>query len=312
MTRWNGPIVVGFDDSPAARLAVAWAAEESRVRNLPLRIVHSYLADEDSSAIRYGVNSPAGGTDATTRLFEDLRQRAERLVEQGVEAAKHTWQDATVHTVLSDQPPGALLRHESQSASMVVMGTRGHKAFTDAILGSVSLDVATHVHVPIVVINNALGMYGGAAPVVVGVDVGDESQAAIGWAFDFASRHGCPLHAVHAWDVLTSDPSVLMVPPVLREVSAVAEGELRISAEALAGWQDEYPDVVVTQQIVRGDSPTVLREAAAHARILVLGTRGHGRLARLLQGSTSRAILHQSPVPVAVIHGPGKDQRSTD
>jgi nucleotide-binding universal stress UspA family protein len=34
-------IIVGVDDSPAAKVAVDWAAREAELRNLPLTLVHA-------------------------------------------------------------------------------------------------------------------------------------------------------------------------------------------------------------------------------------------------------------------------------
>jgi nucleotide-binding universal stress UspA family protein len=34
------PIVVGYDGSPPACRALAWALEEARLRKLPVRLVH--------------------------------------------------------------------------------------------------------------------------------------------------------------------------------------------------------------------------------------------------------------------------------
>ncbi|HWT49653.1 MAG TPA: universal stress protein, partial [Mycobacterium sp.] len=43
MSPRNAPlgIVVGIDDSPAARVAVQWAARDAELRNVPLTLVHA-------------------------------------------------------------------------------------------------------------------------------------------------------------------------------------------------------------------------------------------------------------------------------
>jgi nucleotide-binding universal stress UspA family protein len=43
MSLRNAPwgLVIGIDDSPAARLAVQWAAREAELRQIPLTLVHA-------------------------------------------------------------------------------------------------------------------------------------------------------------------------------------------------------------------------------------------------------------------------------
>jgi nucleotide-binding universal stress UspA family protein len=38
-------IVVGVDDSPAAKVAVDWAARDAELRNIPLTLVHAISPD---------------------------------------------------------------------------------------------------------------------------------------------------------------------------------------------------------------------------------------------------------------------------
>ncbi|MYS44191.1 universal stress protein, partial [Streptomyces sp. SID5998] len=74
----------------------------------------------------------------------------------------------------------------------------------------------------------------------------------------------------------------------------------RLLAEALAGRQEQYPQVPVDHVLVKGDAREALIEASGRAGLLVLGARGHGGFAGLLLGSVSQAVLHHATCPVTV------------
>jgi nucleotide-binding universal stress UspA family protein len=77
-------------------------------------------------------------------------------------------------------------------------------------------------------------------------------------------------------------------------------------ARALIGFRELYPDVVVTDEILRGDPRYVLTNISRGAALLVLGTRGRGRLASSLFGSVSRHLIRHSGCPVVVAR-PNRD-----
>jgi nucleotide-binding universal stress UspA family protein len=82
---------------------------------------------------------------------------------------------------------------------------------------------------------------------------------------------------------------------------AVHEDERRLLAERLAGWQHEFPDVKVAQLVTKDRPVRSLLDAAQTAQLLVVGSRGRGGFTGMLLGSTSQALLHHCPCPVAVV-----------
>jgi nucleotide-binding universal stress UspA family protein len=48
--------------------------------------------------------------------------------------------------------PAQVLIDQSEEAGLLVVGSRGHGAFTGMMLGSVSLYCVTHAHCPVVVV----------------------------------------------------------------------------------------------------------------------------------------------------------------
>jgi nucleotide-binding universal stress UspA family protein len=129
-------------------------------------------------------------------------------------------------------------------------------------------------------------------------------MSAIEFAFAEASRRGIRLRALHAWthplpaglaELARSD-----VPP-----DAAARQQARLLAEALAGWQEQYPDVRVHAD-TRQDSPgRILTALSGQAELLVVGA--HHRIHRigLMLGVVNHAVLHHALCPVALVPDSG-------
>jgi nucleotide-binding universal stress UspA family protein len=141
----------------------------------------------------------------------------------------------------------------------------------------------------------------GARSIVVGIDGSPAAEAALAFAFDEASHHGWSLVALHAWDVPAYDLLIVPNGPVPVPLTDVADDEIRLAAEVLAGFRDDYPDVDVQEQLVRGPAVQSLVAASAAAAVVVVGTHGHGPAMGALLGSVSNGLLHKSKVPVVVV-----------
>lgn len=132
--------------------------------------------------------------------------------------------------------------------------------------------------------------------IVVGVDGSPDSLSALRWAADYAKATGLGVEIICAYDAAFPDPYSGTVLVQADEIERIAKESLQhiIDAAELDG--------IDVEAIARpGHAPVVLLEAAKEAPLLVVGSRGHGALASMLLGSTSRAILHHPPCPVVVV-----------
>src|SRR4051812_50028176 len=87
--------------------------------------------------------------------------------------------------------------------------------------------------------------------------------------------------------------------------SQQAELELRLRAAA-----DQVPDdLPLTTRLLDGDPPRELLRAAREGEhdLIVMGSRGRGRMTSALLGSVSNRVMHDSPVPVMIVHQPRGD-----
>ncbi len=286
--RFDGRVVVGYDGSDPSRVAVDWAAEEARLRGRGLTIVHALLPSVTSGSLGAGIGP---GPDIIGALESQAHEQVEALAAQ--------LQPLDVQTVVAIGGASGVLLEASETADVVVVGSRGHGGFASLILGSVAAQVAAHAFCPVVTIRQLPEP--GAKDIVVGIDASPGAEAAIAFAFDEASRRGWTVVAVHAWDVPSYDLLIVPDGPIPVALSDVADEEIRLSAEALAGLRDEYPDVDVHEHLVHGPPVQSILAASPNPAMIVVGTRGHGPAVGALIGSVSNGVLHKAKVPVTVV-----------
>jgi len=127
--------------------------------------------------------------------------------------------------------------------------------------------------------------------VVVGVDGSPESDAALRLAYEEArARHG-ELVVVPAWKFPPLGPT---------------GGDRRRAEQQLADAVEQFrveadPVVPIIEKLVGGDARYALSREASDAALLVVGTRGRGRVSGALLGSVSTFLLHHATCPVEVV-----------
>lgn len=284
------PVIAGVDGSPAGYRAAVWSAQEanSRGRQLVLLSVNTWP---------FFVEAPWGGSlnwDA-----EDGRSVCRDVLHQARLGAQKLVPGVDVRTEIVDGWPARTLVERSESASLVVVGRRGGGEFSSLLLGSTSAQTATYAACPVVVVPEALPAPTAGGPgVLVGVDIGDHGQGAIGFAFDEASRRRLPLTAVRAWTLLSEEPAIRNFAPNPEELESE---QRRLLSEALAGWCTKFPDVPVQHRLMRRHPGRALVEASQGASMLVVGARGAGGFAGLRLGSVGDAAIRHADCPVAVV-----------
>jgi nucleotide-binding universal stress UspA family protein len=280
-------IVVGLGRDPEATAELDWAATDAQARDARLRIVRAFhLAD----SVRPWT------ADVDTLLTVDLRRAAEHHLLNAVGYLHEHWPEVEVVSEVAHGVPAEVLVDRSAAAVLTVVGSRQLGPLGAAALGSVSTVVAAAAHGPVVVVGRPGAAAGAPAAVVVGVDGSEHQDEVLEFAFDYASRHGRPLHTVYCW---RPDP---LVTSQWRAPQPAPERATRWLAELTAGWQEKYPDVALQRGVVRDHPVAGLVAASASEDLLVVGSRsGHARIATLL-GSVSQGVLHHATCPVVVVH----------
>lgn len=287
-------IVVGFDGSDQARLALRWAVDEAARLKAPLSIVY---------ALEW---FPEFADLVSQTTDQRVRNRAKQVVDgAAADAAQMNPEIGISASVVAGQPV-TVLCDLSRDARMLVLGSRGHGGFAGLLAGSVSVAVAVHAHCPVVVIRQLPPVTDGL-PIAVGVDDSPQSQLAIDFAFAEAQARGVPVLAIRAWRPPAPSPYGTM--PFLRaeEIAEIETAERGFLHDALQSAVGRYPGVMVRETAVDQAPAAALTEKSAKTQLMVVGSRGHGGFTGLLLGSVGMQLLHYATCPVVIVrelHGP--------
>ncbi|MGE2715027.1 universal stress protein [Mycolicibacterium litorale] len=149
--------------------------------------------------------------------------------------------------------------------------------------------------------------------IVVAVDGSDSSTAAVRWSAHEAAMRNVPLVLVY---VLTTDVTAawaMAVPaaPLPNEYFETRERDARAVLEEAEALAKEGGAGEVIQKLINDAAVPALVSASKEADMVVVGTRGHGAVKRLLLGSVSTGVLHHARCPVAVV-GSGTEMDRPD
>jgi nucleotide-binding universal stress UspA family protein len=275
-------IVIGVDGSPAATAAARWAACEAAMRNVELTVVHVL---QPAPEVWLQTGWPAIPLPA--EVGEDQLAQGETILEDTLSVIAKTTGVRQPRSIASSVCIGAVVPTLSgfshKESHMIVVGRRGRGGIHRALLGSVSSGGLHNAHGPVAVVHDHVSpVPPSAAPVVVGVDGPPASESATAIAFDEASRRGVDVVAVHGFD----HPDTSMAEALL--------------GQRLAGWQERYPDVALHRITTRDHPADALLDQSRRAQLMVVGRRGHGRLAGKLLGSVSAAVAQACDIPVII------------
>ncbi len=130
-------VVVGVDGSTGSRKALEFAFDHASRSGAPITAVHAWR------------NAARG--DTGEGLVEEIRA-AERVLAEALAGFADQYPDVKVTTEAIPVVPQRVLADASQSASLVVVGSRGLGAFAGLLLGSVSQSVLHHAQCPVAVV----------------------------------------------------------------------------------------------------------------------------------------------------------------
>jgi nucleotide-binding universal stress UspA family protein len=149
--------------------------------------------------------------------------------------------------------------------------------------------------------------------VLLATDGSREAELAARTAADLAQKTGSELHVVHVFGIAPVGPPVYPeatdLQGVAREAEAggglqrTSEQRAREVLEAEAGKVRSAGGMVAQGHLIEGRvAPEIVALAEEiEAGLIVMGSRGHGRMRRALMGSVSDSVMRHAHCPVLMV-----------
>ena len=278
-----GTIVVGVDGSPSSHEAVVWGAEQAALDHRQLTLLHAYHLENAAWVAQAGLDQNV--------ILESLKESGTTLLGRARLAAKAAAPGVEVDEYIVRADPRDALGLASQSAAMVVVGSRGHGRVASMLLGSVGVSLVRHSSCPLVVLRPhvAEARHG----VLVGTDGTCDTLPALQFAYGLAaSRH-------LALSVLTFGPGF----PWFGDRDVVPDDvQMRQQVERwLAELESKFPEVGVSVRHVEDPEARALVETARQMDAVVVGSHHEGLLASALGRALAVAVVEHAPTTVVVV-----------
>lgn len=265
------PVVVGIQGEQP--LALLFAAETAAAWGVGLRVVHCVdpVVAGEFSAVSDGTRPVPG----------------EGLLDYAKGVIAGTLPESAVDYVLSVRGAYGELFDEAERASMIVVGTDPASTLQRLFGGRVTEHLVKKADVPVAVVPEGGSPADPTGTVFVALDAKGPATAALRFAFDEAQRRDRRLHVAH-------------VAP--EDATPAGTEELRAEvAEILAGWSEQYPDVVVTTRIVYDEPDDGVIRTGAESDLLVLGRSKGSHLPSLFTHPVLTEIARHAHSPCVVV-----------
>jgi nucleotide-binding universal stress UspA family protein len=137
-------IVAGVDGSPSSLAALRWAVQQARLTGATVDAVIAW---------HYPVLAvPVGPAPAAILDTADFEKAADEVLTDAISAAVESSSDVRVNAQVKEGNAAQVLLDAAAGADLLVVGSRGHGGFAEALLGSVSQHCVHHAPCAVVIV----------------------------------------------------------------------------------------------------------------------------------------------------------------
>jgi nucleotide-binding universal stress UspA family protein len=140
-------IVAGVDGSQPSVEALRWAVHQAELTGGTVDAVMAWQYPIAAGGLGW---APTSGLDDTDYAELAAKALSDAVTEIGAAS------DVAVHQIVLAGNPAQVLLNSAAGADLLVVGSRGHGGFTEALIGSVSQRCVHHARCPVVVVHSGL------------------------------------------------------------------------------------------------------------------------------------------------------------
>lgn len=297
-------ILIGYDGSEASTAML----DDLRLAGLPndtealvIAVAEMWLVPPPS----YGLAQ----TEFTDTFQLDVRLATE-TAEKAVERLKTLFPEwkISLETAIGAPAREILKKAESYHPDLIIVGSQGLSALGRLFLGSVSQKVATEAHTSVRIARGRVQETDEPARIIIAVDGSPESNAAIRSVANRNWNKGTEVVLLTATgNIEPKDYKAILgsVEPANPEIKAEADqlSSIKQVLEQALEAQLKAKGLTVSTIIRTGDPRKVLLEEAETwgADSIFIGSRGFGKIKRLLLGSVSTAVASRAHCSVEIV-----------
>jgi acetoin utilization deacetylase AcuC-like enzyme/nucleotide-binding universal stress UspA family protein len=263
----------------------------SHKMGLPLRIFHAI--HQPSDQIYPSAEFERGGE------LKEQHVQCSEAVEHMMSSVTVPWQK---EIVFGEPAELAALHCNQHSAAAVVTGSKGFKGVKRLFMGTVVERMARMLPCPLLVVRPDIDASVNVHAVGISCDVGESAKTLVAHGTGLAQRFNARLHLLHAMGA-AMDTS--MVEPTEGPYDEVQERlRSRLEDHIAAMVPDPARDTIpVTVHIAAGPAKEMLPSLidALKLDLLMVGVRPRRTLGQWMAGSTTEALLRNSPCHMMVV-----------
>ena len=291
-------VLVATDGSAPATIGVQLA---SGIR-WPAGTVVRVMTALDPRLTAAGGSWPPRALMEPTAMDTELGAAVTRSVEAAAEQLRQAGLEAEA-SLVDGQPSAAIVEEADRfGADLIILGSRGHGAIQEMVVGSVSASVLDAATVPVLIARAPR-----ADRVLLAWDGSPASEHAASIVETWAIFRGTTVHAVTVtesnlggWAGTAEAASPEVIDLYLQSLDD-ARAERRALAQSLADRLAAAGLTADAEMREGGAAEEILAAATAWgADLIVMGTHGRTGFARLALGSVARNVVHHAGVSVLV------------
>lgn len=215
-------------------------------------------------------------------------------------------QRVTTHCLVGS-PAAAIVEHaQARGSDLIVLGASGKARLSKYVLGGVAQKTIRHAACPVLCVPDAETVRS-FKTILVGTDFSECSMHALRVACGLAARESAKVVVAYA------TPTAWTLPPGLSIGQNEGTHWLELLQREAREQLDEFVDkarvlglATSAHELLMGSPAQALLDYQRRnpVDLLVMGTHGRTPIARLMLGSVTETVVHNTEVPILTVRGP--------